>query len=143
MLPSRKGAIVSPEAKTPVALIVDDSMLIRHTVCRFLEERGFIVQSATNGEEALQLLKRVHADLIITDLQMPKMDGSELIAALKNDPATAAIPIIIVAGRQSGTERREVRVDYTIFKDIDIEAQLAHALDLTLGKVVKAQSCGK
>lgn len=133
---------MSPEAKTPVALIVDDSMLIRHTVCRFLEERGFVVRSATNGEEALQLLKRVHPDLIITDLQMPKMDGSELIAALKNDPATATIPVIIVAGRQSGTKRREVRVDYTIFKDIDIEAQLAHALDLTLGKV-KAQSCGK
>lgn len=135
--------MVSGKSKTPAALIVDDSMLIRHTVCRFLEERGFTVESATNGEEALQALKRVRPDVIITDLQMPKMGGSELIAALKNDPATATIPIIIVAGRQSGTKNRERGADYTIFKDIDIEAQLAQALDLTLGRLSKAQSCGK
>ena len=68
-----------------VALVVDDSMLIRHTVCRFLEERGFAVESATNGQEALEALKRVRPDIIITDIQMPKMSGSELITAVKND----------------------------------------------------------
>ena len=62
-----------------VALVVDDSMLIRHTVCRFLEERGFTVESATNGQEALEALKRIRPDIVITDMQMPKMDGSELI----------------------------------------------------------------
>jgi CheY-like chemotaxis protein len=60
-----------------VALVVDDSMLIRHTVCRFLEERGYAVESATNGEEALPIVKRIHPDIIITDMQMPKMGGSE------------------------------------------------------------------
>ena len=75
-----------------VALVVDDSMLIRYTVCRFLEERGFTVESATNGVEALQILERVHPDLIVTDMQMPKMSGSELITALKKNPETANIP---------------------------------------------------
>ena len=70
-----------------VALVVDDSMLIRHTVCRFLEERGFAVESATNGQEALETLKRVRPDIIITDIQMPKMNGSELITAVKSDSA--------------------------------------------------------
>ena len=42
-----------------LALIVDDSMLIRHTVCRFLEERGFVVESAANGREALEALERM------------------------------------------------------------------------------------
>ena len=69
-----------------VALVVDDSMIIRHTVCRFLEERGFAVESAANGREALEALERMNPDLIITDLQMPKMDGGELIEALKNRP---------------------------------------------------------
>ena len=58
-------------------------MLIRHTVCRFLEERGYTVESATNGEEALPIVNRIHPDIIITDMQMPKMSGTELITALK------------------------------------------------------------
>jgi len=117
-----------------VALVVDDSMLIRYTVCRFLEERGFAVESATNGVEALQILERVRADLIVTDMQMPKMSGSELITALKNDPETSRIPIIIVAGRASGFDVKEKRANFAIYKDIDIQGQLVKALETVMGK---------
>ncbi len=127
-----------------VALVVDDSMLIRHTVCRFLEERGFTVESATNGEEAMEVLGKIRPDIIITDMQMPKMSGSELITALKAKPATAKIPIVIVAGKQSGFEKTEKRADFAIFKDIDIEAQLAKAIKAILGiELAKTQSAGK
>ena len=127
-----------------VALVVDDSMLIRHTVCRFLEERGFAVESATNGQEALETLKRIRPDLIITDMQMPKMSGGELITALKSQPTMADIPIVIVAGRQSGFDEKEKRANFAIFKDIDIEAQLANALDAILGaSPAKAQKSKK
>jgi len=117
-----------------VALVVDDSMLIRYTVCRFLEERGFAVESATNGVEALQILERVRADLIVTDMQMPKMSGSELITALKNHPETSRIPIIIVAGRASGFDEKEKRANFAIYKDIDIQGQLVKALETVMGK---------
>jgi CheY-like chemotaxis protein len=117
-----------------VALVVDDSMLIRYTVCRFLEERGFAVESATNGAEALQILERVRPDLIVTDMQMPKMSGSELITALKKNPATSGIPIIIVAGRASGFNEKEKRANFVIYKDIDIQGQLEKALDAVMGK---------
>ena len=117
-----------------VALVVDDSMLIRYTVCRFLEERGFRVESATHGVEALEILARVRPDVIFTDIQMPKMSGSELITALKSKPETANIPIIIVAKRGCGLEEPEKRANYAIYKDIDIEAQLAKALDAVMGK---------
>jgi CheY-like chemotaxis protein len=117
-----------------VALVVDDSMLIRYTVCRSLEERGFQVESATNGIEALQILKRVHPDVIVTDMQMPKMSGSELITALKENPETAKIPIIIVAGRASGFDEKEKRANFAIYKDIDIQIQLGKALDAVMGK---------
>lgn len=124
-----------------VALVVDDSMLIRHTVCRFLEERSFTVESATNGQEALEALKRVRPDIIITDIQMPTMNGTELITAVKTDPGLAAIPIVIVAGKQSGFEETETRANFTIFKDINIEAQLAKALGAVLGaKAATAQA---
>ena len=119
-----------------VALVVDDSMLIRHTVCRFLEERGFSVECATNGQEALEVLQRMQPDLIVTDIQMPRMSGTELITALKSNPTTANIPVVIVAGRQSGFEKTETRAQYSIFKDIDIEEQLAKALEATLGMTI-------
>jgi CheY-like chemotaxis protein len=126
------------------ALVVDDSMLIRHTVCRFLQERGFSVESATNGQEALEILKQRCPDLIITDMQMPKMSGSELITALKAQPETSKIPIVIVAGKQSGFEKKEKRANFAIFKDIDIETQLANALKILMGDgFAKTKAAGK
>ncbi|MGA8272246.1 MAG: response regulator [Candidatus Sulfotelmatobacter sp.] len=125
-----------------VALVVDDSMLIRYTVCRSLEERGFAVESATNGLEALQILERVHPAVIVTDMQMPKMSGSELITALKKNPSTCDIPIIIVAGRAGGFDVNEKRANFAIYKDIDIQSQLEKALDAVIGKK-QSQGAGK
>jgi CheY-like chemotaxis protein len=113
---------------TPVALVVDDSMLIRHTVCRFLEEHGFRVETATNGLEAVALLDSYLPDLIVTDLQMPKMTGGELITELKRRPKTQAIPVVVISGRESGFDGRENRADYCISKDIDLSSQLEKAL---------------
>jgi CheY-like chemotaxis protein len=126
-----------------VALVVDDSMLIRYTVCRFLEQRGFAVEAATNGAEALDVLSRVRPDLIVTDLQMPKISGGELITALKSKAETAEIPIIIVANRAGGFDQSEKRANFSIYKDIDVEAQLAKALDAVLGKANRATAAGK
>src|SRR5579863_4030836 len=100
------------------ALVVDDSMLIRHTVCRFLEERGFIVESASNGVEAIELLAAFMPDIIITDLLMPKMTGGEFIKSLKTKPETAKIPIVILAGKKAGPASPEERAaNYVIYKD--------------------------
>jgi CheY-like chemotaxis protein len=119
-----------------IALVVDDSMLIRHTVCRFFEDRGFRVESATNGSEALQMLANLRPDVIVTDLQMPKMDGRELIKALKTQDETAAIPIVVLARKT--TEDFQGRAGYVIVKDIDIIAQLSRALEVVLpGSVVR------
>jgi chemosensory pili system protein ChpA (sensor histidine kinase/response regulator) len=126
-----------------VALVVDDSMVIRHIISRFLEERGFAVESASNGVEALEILKRVRPVLLITDMQMPTMSGSELISALKNKPETAAIPILILTGRSSGFDSKENRAEFTIFKDIDVQEQLEKALTAVAVKAAKAQASGK
>lgn len=120
---------------SPAALVVDDSMLIRHTVCRFLEARGFEVDSATNGAEALEKLAQSHPAVIITDLQMPKMSGQELISALKAGPATAGIPVVILAGRRTESEPAlDARASFVIHKETDIEQQLERALAAVLGK---------
>jgi CheY-like chemotaxis protein len=114
-----------------LALVVDDSMLIRHTVCRFLEARGFQVESATNGAEALEMLTRIRPDIIVTDLQMPKMNGQELLLALKARPETQAIPVIVLAGRQ-GSEPLDIQSKYVIYKNIDIVSQLSRTVEAIL-----------
>jgi CheY-like chemotaxis protein len=115
------------------ALVVDDSMLIRHTVCRFLEERGFKVESATNGTDAVDLLSSFTPDIIITDLSMPKMNGSELISFIKGRQESSNTPIVVLAAKRTSTDTiTETRADALIHKDIDIEDQLAAALDHVL-----------
>lgn len=116
-------------------MVVDDSMLIRHTVCRFLEERGFIVESATNGVEALAVLDIFVPDIIVTDLSMPRMDGAELVTRIRQLEIFANTPILILAARRSAsdpTTQMPAGTAAVIFKDIDIEEQLGKALDSTL-----------
>jgi CheY-like chemotaxis protein len=127
--------VLKLEPSSKLALVVDDSMLIRHTVCRFLEERGFHVEAATNGLEALEMLATLDPDIIITDIQMPQMSGVELISALKNDPRTAKIPIVALSSLQCGAKgpAEDARADFSILKDIDIELQLETTLMAALG----------
>ncbi len=113
-----------------VALVVDDSLLVRHSVCRFLEQRGFVVEAAANGAEALEALTKLRPrpDVIITDLLMPKMSGGELIAALKKDPSTANIPIVVLSRQGSSYPGKDSDAQFIINKDIDIEQQLDKAI---------------
>jgi CheY-like chemotaxis protein len=129
-----------------VAVVVDDSMLIRYTVGQLLEERGYRVESASNGFEALEVLKKERVDLVVTDLQMPKMSGGELITAIKSEGRTAQIPIVVLSA--ASDLEGEQRANFAICKDIDIETQLAKALDTiqgataTGGKKVRVQAAG-
>ncbi len=121
--------MVENEGMSRMVLVVDDSMLIRLAVTRFLEEHGFRVELATNGLEALEVVSNNPPDLIITDLNMPKMSGAELIEALKARPESAGIPIVVVAGRKSqASQEAPPPANFVIYKDIDLESQLEHAL---------------
>lgn len=89
----------------------------------------------------MHILSTVLPDLIVTDLMMPKMTGSELITAVKADARMAHIPIVVLAGSSSVREMKpEGRADYVIRKDIDIDEQLMKALSATMGIEVEVQS---
>ncbi|HUO60781.1 MAG TPA: response regulator [Candidatus Acidoferrales bacterium] len=122
--------MISTTNNPRIALVVDDSMLIRHTVCRFFEEHGFAVESATNGLEALEVLRTVHPDIIITDVSMPKMDGPELIRTIKRNEQFKCTPIIVLAARRSAGDilLQDVQPNHIIYKDIDIQEQLERML---------------
>ena len=126
-----------------VALVVDDSMLVRYTICRFLQERGYGVETAANGVEALDVLGRVVPDLIVTDMQMPLMSGSELITALKSKPETCGVPIIVITGHASGLAEGDKRANFAISKDIDVDTQLENALSKIGGSTASGQAAGK
>jgi CheY-like chemotaxis protein len=78
-----------------LVLLVDDSPLIhRHTV-PILEEAGYEVLSAADGEEALAIAAERRPDLVITDVEMPRLDGFGLCKRLKTSPATVHVPVLI------------------------------------------------
>jgi CheY-like chemotaxis protein len=113
-----------------LALVIDDSMVIRHIVCRFLQARGFKVETAVDGIAALEVLKLIRPDLILTDLQMPQLSGYQLIDTLKADEKTAGIPILVLAAKPSAAEGPlDTRVHAFIYKDLNVEKQLDQALE--------------
>jgi CheY-like chemotaxis protein len=126
-----------------VALVVDDSMLIRYSVCRYLESRGFSVESASNGNEALEVMAKKKADLIVTDMRMPKMAGDEFISVLKSKKETSRIPIIVVTSKANGSCQPDDRADFVIYKDIDVETQLDAALEAVMDDDSRGQGAGK
>jgi CheY-like chemotaxis protein len=111
------------------ALVVDDSMLIRHTVCRSLEKRGFQVETASDGAAALEALNGIQPDVIFTDMQMPRLTGPELIDALKTNTKTAQIPIVVLAAKPLSGDIPETRAHSVIYKDVNIEEQLKQVLE--------------
>lgn len=126
-----------------VALVVDDSMLIRYSVSRYLESRGFSVESASNGSEALDVMAKSRVDLIVTDMRMPKMSGGEFIGALKSKDETSRIPIIVVTSKANGSCQPDERADFVIYKDIDVETQLDAALEAVMEDKSRGQSAGE
>ena len=84
-------------------LAVDDLKSMRHMMSLTLSDAGFEVKKANNGREALQKLVDARPDLILADIDMPKMDGLELTRSIRTNPALANIPVLLVStDAQSG-----------------------------------------
>lgn len=80
-----------------VGLVVDDNPRIRHVLSEALRRRGISVREAGSGREALTLAQASVPDFVITDIEMPDVDGLELCRRLRESPATSKVPIIIVS----------------------------------------------
>ena len=86
-------------------LIADDERNIRHILDFSLHAEGFDVLSAHTGEDALAMALEHRPDLIILDIMMPGKGGIETCRALKTDPQTAAIPVVLLSARSSQADR--------------------------------------
>ncbi|MBI5575305.1 MAG: response regulator [Deltaproteobacteria bacterium] len=88
-------------------LIVDDDRTTRKLLGLFLKRNGFEIQTAENGLDALEKLGVGGIQLVVTDLNMPFMDGIEFIRTMKGNPATADIPALMITTSTDAEEKRQ------------------------------------
>jgi chemosensory pili system protein ChpA (sensor histidine kinase/response regulator) len=90
-----------PLPDTSLALVVDDSITMRRVTQRLLERHGMRVVTAKDGIEAIGVLREHTPDIILLDVEMPRMDGYDFASHVRNDPETAGVPIIMITSRVS------------------------------------------
>jgi chemosensory pili system protein ChpA (sensor histidine kinase/response regulator) len=113
------------------AMVVDDSITVRRVTQRLLERNGMRVLTAKDGVEALSLLQEHVPDVILLDIEMPRMDGYEVAAHVRNDARLADVPIIMITSRVGDKHRAraiELGVDDYLGKPYQ-ESQLLDAIE--------------
>jgi chemosensory pili system protein ChpA (sensor histidine kinase/response regulator) len=88
-----------------VVVLADDSISVRKFVGRMLEKAGYRVKLASDGLEALEIATQMKCDLVVTDLEMPRTNGYELISHLRQNPQTRNIPVMVVTSRAGAKHR--------------------------------------
>ncbi len=97
---------VAEARRVPLVMVVDDSITMRKVTGRVLERHNFEVATAKDGIDALERMADVIPDLMLLDIEMPRMDGYELATAMKADPRMRDVPIIMITSR-TGEKHRE------------------------------------
>jgi two-component system chemotaxis sensor kinase CheA len=122
----------------PLAVIVvDDALMVRELQRSILERGGYAVRTASDGAEALSMLSEQPADLVITDLEMPNVDGYLLIKSIRAHPRFANTPVLIVSSHASDQDHQlglEAGADGYIVKTAFDEAGLLSAVSRLLGR---------
>ncbi|HEY2747683.1 MAG TPA: response regulator [Polyangia bacterium] len=125
------------DSVTTTLLVVDDEPEINRLVARIFEKRGYRVITAADGAEALASVERDRPDLIMLDLNLPKIDGWEVCRKLKGDPSTRAIPIIMLTAAHANVDDAEIGLglgaDEYVAKPF-VRAVLLHNVERLLGR---------
>ncbi|USI99593.1 Hpt domain-containing protein [Xanthomonas prunicola] len=98
--------LTEAQRQVPLVMVVDDSLTMRKVTSRVLERHNLDVSTARDGVEALELLEERVPDLMLLDIEMPRMDGYELATAMRADPRFKAVPIVMITSR-SGEKHRQ------------------------------------
>ncbi|MGC2033290.1 MAG: response regulator, partial [Steroidobacteraceae bacterium] len=124
-------AVLDQRDRRTFALVVDDSITVRRVTQRLLERNGMRVLTAKDGVDAVSLLQEHLPDIILLDIEMPRMDGYEVAAHVRNDPRLKDIPIVMITSRVSEKHRAraiELGVDDYLGKPYQ-ESQLLDAIE--------------
>jgi chemosensory pili system protein ChpA (sensor histidine kinase/response regulator) len=118
---------------SPLVMVVDDSLTMRKVLSRLLEREGFRVVTAKDGMDALQQLQDTVPDILLTDIEMPRMDGFELVRNLRADPATSHLPLIVISSRTAEKHRnlaQQLGVDAYLGKPVQEDALISQISQL-------------
>ena len=124
------------EDERTFAMVVDDSITVRRVTQRLLERYGMRVITAKDGVDALSVLQENHPDVMLLDIEMPRMDGFELATHMKNDERLNEIPIIMITSRTGEKHRNratEIGVDRYLGKPYQ-EGELVEQIQSLVGK---------
>lgn len=98
---------VQDSSLLPMALVADDSLSARKALVQVMEDAGYQVREARDGMEAVQVTEIQRPDIILADLEMPRMNGIELTAHLRANPETANLPVIMITSRSTAKHRQQ------------------------------------
>ncbi|MBE2295881.1 MAG: response regulator, partial [Phycisphaerales bacterium] len=101
-------AVSAPHRR--IVLAVDDSLSARRSLAQFVQDAGFEVRTARDGLEAIEIINGKAPDLVLADLEMPRMNGLELTAHLRANQATHNLPVIMITSRSTAKHRHEAEV---------------------------------
>jgi chemosensory pili system protein ChpA (sensor histidine kinase/response regulator) len=126
-------------------LVVDDSMSVRRAVAMLLEDHGYDVLQARDGLEAAKAMESMRPDVLLTDLEMPNMNGLELCAHVRSRSELAALPVIMITSRSMDKHRRQalsVGVDVYLTKPYTDPELLQHVATAVTGRVEMRAAAG-
>jgi chemosensory pili system protein ChpA (sensor histidine kinase/response regulator) len=125
--------------------VVDDSLSVRRAVATLLEDQGYEVLQARDGLEAARAMEATRPDALLTDLEMPNMNGLELAAHVRSRAELSQVPIIMITSRSMDKHRRQalsMGVDVYLTKPYSDQELLQHVASAVTGRVEKRAAAG-
>ncbi len=141
-LPVEAIQIIAPQASTitveeteqvPLVMVVDDSLTVRKITSRLMSREGYRVETAKDGVDALEKMHDILPDVVLLDVEMPRMDGFELARVMRNDARLKSVPIIMITSRTADKHRNhalEIGVNVYLGKPYQEAVLLSHIADL-------------
>ncbi|WP_246792624.1 hybrid sensor histidine kinase/response regulator [Burkholderia perseverans] len=133
----RSGADQALARRRKQVLVVDDSLTVRELERKLLEKRGYAVTIAVDGMDGWNAIRSDTFDLVVTDIDMPRMDGIELVTLIKRDPLLKGVPVMIVSYKDRDEDRRrglDAGADYYLAKGSFHDEALLDAVHDLIGE---------
>ena len=134
-LSALQAPVVEEARVRPLVMVVDDSITMRKVTSRVLERHEYEVSTAKDGVDAVEKLHERVPDLMLLDIEMPRMDGYELATLMKADPRLSGVPIIMITSR-SGDKHRQRALDIGVerylgkpYQEADLLTQIGEVLE--------------
>jgi len=107
---SHPQALGEPEMLLPQVLIVDDSLSVRNSLSQLMSDGGYRVVTARDGLEAIEVLEAESPDIVLTDLEMPRMNGLDLVSYIRNSSQLTTVPIIMITSRTMAKHQQQAEL---------------------------------